>query len=1071
MDYRVLGPIEVHDGERLVDVGPRMPRAVLAVLLLQPGRVVSLDRLIDQLWGDEPPAAATGALQVYVSNLRRALEPDRPKRTPPAVLVTQPPGYALRIDPQAVDAVRFETLLTTGRSQFASGDGAAASQSLRDGLALWRGPAYADLAFEPFVQPEIARLAELRACAAEELMEIRLSLGEHAAAVAELERLAEEDPLRERRWELLALALYRSARQAEALRVLQHARRILADELGIDPGLSLRRLEDDILQQSPALERSVAPAPAPVVAASTASEEPSSESAFVGRDDELALLGACLDAVAAGSGRAVLIAGEPGIGKTSLAEEMTALAAARGMQVAWGRCHEGQAAPAFWPWIQIVRTLADSAPPAAVEQALVTGAEELAQLVPDIKERAGRPLEPLVLLDPEASRTRLYDALVGFVLRLSAVTPTVLVVDDLHWADVPSHQLVQLLASRLSSAPLLLVCTYRDLEADGSDALAGTLGAMARVPALVRIRPSALTTDDVVRLLQRATGGDARPDVVEAIRARTEGNPFFVSELIRLLESRGQLADAGTEAVRDTIPAGVRDVIRLRLGRLPEATVSLLDMAAVAGREFDIDVIAAASGVEEDAAVDLVEPALLVGVVVEDATVLDRYRFSHSLVRETLYDGLSARRRARHHRALAQALQRMGADEGDAVLEVAHHLFAASGGRADDEAYRWALLAADHTLARLAFEQAELELTRAIELARRIHPAPEAARRELTAQARLGALLAMRRGYTAPEVGAAWARASELCEVAEDAPEAFTTRWGVWSYACVRGEFARALTLAADMLARGERTGELRYVVIGHHTLGTTYWHLGRLRESDEHFRRLEDVCRSLTDEFFTGVLADRDPRLGFLMFGGLVRALRGAADAPDQLARGVVTARRLDRPFGIVLVMLVAALSRVLADDRHGAAGFASEGAEVARANGFSQLRAINDVICAWAADNPAAVGDALAVYERTGARIFLHVFHSLLADAEQRAGRPVEALAAVERALAESESTGERFWEAEVRRQHAELLLVVGPGDGAASDAAFERALAVARSQGAERLEVRIAESRRRVGFELNG
>lgn len=254
MEFRVLGPMDVVNGAHPVELGPRMPRAVLALLILNANRAVSLDRIVDQLWGENPPPTAGTAVQGYVSGLRRSLEPGRAPRTQARVIVTQAPGYLLDVPAEAVDAIRFETL--TGRGRAALGDGRpeAAGAALRKGLALWRGAPYGDLAYETFVQREIARLAELRSAASEALVEADLALGDLTSVVGDLEWLLDADPLRERRWELLALAYYRTGRQADALRAVSRARRILAEELGLEPGPSLRKLEHDILVQSPALD-------------------------------------------------------------------------------------------------------------------------------------------------------------------------------------------------------------------------------------------------------------------------------------------------------------------------------------------------------------------------------------------------------------------------------------------------------------------------------------------------------------------------------------------------------------------------------------------------------------------------------------------------------------------------------------------------------------------------------------------------------------------------------------------------------------------------------------------------
>ncbi|MDQ3979219.1 MAG: AfsR/SARP family transcriptional regulator, partial [Actinomycetota bacterium] len=228
-EFRVLGPLEVRRAGQVLDLGRPKQRAVLAVLLIEANRVVALDRLIDLLWGDEPPPRAIGALQVYISGLRRVLEPLRPARSPAQVLITQPPGYVLRLDPAQLDACQFEARAAHGHNLLVEGRPTAAAQALTEALDLWRGPAYADFAFEPFAQTEAARLEELRAVAVEDRIAAELVLGNHLAVTAELESLVAAHPLRERLWAQLMLALYRSERQSEALRAYERARTVLAE--------------------------------------------------------------------------------------------------------------------------------------------------------------------------------------------------------------------------------------------------------------------------------------------------------------------------------------------------------------------------------------------------------------------------------------------------------------------------------------------------------------------------------------------------------------------------------------------------------------------------------------------------------------------------------------------------------------------------------------------------------------------------------------------------------------------------------------------------------------------------
>jgi len=268
LSFRLLGRVEAWRGDTRVELGGPKQRAVLASLALRAGQVVSQDRLIDDLWPDDPPVRAAATVQVFVSNLRRALEPDRPRGAPATVLATAAPGYRLAVDPGSVDAHVFARLAAEGREALAEEDPERAVEALRRGAELWHGPALADLPAAPFATTEAARLEELRLGAAEDRAEAELALGRHTAQVAELERRVRTHPLRERSRAQLMLALYRCGRHAEALAAYREGRRILAEELGLEPGLPLRELERAILRQDPALTWAppapvVLPAPAP----------------------------------------------------------------------------------------------------------------------------------------------------------------------------------------------------------------------------------------------------------------------------------------------------------------------------------------------------------------------------------------------------------------------------------------------------------------------------------------------------------------------------------------------------------------------------------------------------------------------------------------------------------------------------------------------------------------------------------------------------------------------------------------------------------------------------------------
>src|SRR5215831_18250340 len=315
MEFRILGPLEVRDGDRMIPLARGRQRALLALLILSANETVSTERLVEDLWGGHPPVTAAKVVQNHVSQLRRALAD--------GFLVTQSAGYTLRLDPGSIDVDRFEELLEEGRRALAGGNAGEASALLAQALALWRGPPLADFAFESFAQGEIARLEERRLVALEERIEADLALARHADLVGELETLVRGHPLRERLQGQLMLSLYRAGRQAEALEVFQEARKVLVEELGIEPGRPLRELHRAILQQDALLD---------LARPTEAAVEPS-RGAFVGRKAELAELVAGLQDASTGRGSLYLLAGEPGIGKSRLAEELVVEARARGARV------------------------------------------------------------------------------------------------------------------------------------------------------------------------------------------------------------------------------------------------------------------------------------------------------------------------------------------------------------------------------------------------------------------------------------------------------------------------------------------------------------------------------------------------------------------------------------------------------------------------------------------------------------------------------------------------------------------------------------------------------------------
>lgn len=627
--FAVLGPLEVRDAAGTpVPLGGQKPRELLAALLLHRGQIVSVDRLVDLLWGEDATDGAATTLRTYVGQVRKILE----RAGGPGTVEHKGGGYTLQAAASTIDAEVFEELVREGQRRAAGQGPAAADETLGRALDLWRGEVLADLQPCELAAPTATRLDELRLLAWEGWIDAQLALGRHRSVVTRLQALVDEHPFRERFSAQLMLALYRSGRQADALAVSAATRLRLAEELGLDPSAELRDLETSMLQQSPHLDQvdhagaPAHPAPAPSAAA-TGPEAYAARSLAQGhvelleREHERARVVDTIAAAAEGHGAGIAIAGDAGAGKSTLVQ--VACADAPRVRILRSGCDPLSTPRPFGP-------LRDVAAPAGFSA---------------------------VLSDAEVLLTQVCED----VLAALSAEPTVLVVEDLHWVDAGTADVLRFVARRLGSVPVAIVVTYRDHEVGPRHPARQLLGDMANHERLSTLSLSPLSEDGVRQLVR---GSTLDPLQVHAV---TGGNPFFVTEIVKDPDR--------------PLPRTVRDAVLARTADVTPEDLEVLQLVASAPDRLD----------------DRVLPALDLDVSalhrLEDTGLLTHSRgglaYRHELARQAIESTIPAGAGPAFHLRLISAMEQAGVLD-PAVL--AHHAVAA---RDAERARRFAVSAAE----------------------------------------------------------------------------------------------------------------------------------------------------------------------------------------------------------------------------------------------------------------------------------------------------------------------------------------------------------------------------------------
>ncbi|AGB23747.1 putative ATPase [Mycobacterium sp. JS623] len=1046
MELGVLGTLQVRQYGLPVAIPGAKPRAILTMLGLHGGGVVSADTLVELLWGDDPPRTAAKALQTHISSLRRTLGD--------GCVLTEGAGWVLNTT--ETDATRYKLAARLGRDAVAAGDPSQAIARFDEALALWRG--IPELPDGPRGVSEKTRWIEGHAALVEDRADALLATGRAAEIIGELEAAVADAPLRERRWGQLMLALYRAGRQGEALGAYQRARSLLADELGVDPGPELRRLEAAIITQDAALEvpasqqlsavtravtflltdiegstaaweadadamaaalarhdeiveqvvtsrggrliktrgegdatfsvfdrpsaaagaaielqeaifhepwvlaepmrirvalhtgevelrdgdyfgravnraarlRSLAAGGQILCSGATAelvidslrddvvladlgtrqlknlarpehvyelrldasdeSRAPATDTPierpalpavlagpgpFVGRDSELEQLVSIWQATLAAGTRAVMIAGEPGVGKTRLAGEWSRHAYDGGAVVLYGRCDEDLGAP-YQPFAEALRALAPCLGANRIRG--LRGVEALLPLVPALSELLPDLAAP-PHADADTERYALFDAVVALLGVASDIAPVVLVLDDLHWAAKPTLLLLRHLLRFGEHARVQIVGTYRSTDLDRSHPLAAMLADLHRDGSDNRLQLRGLGEDDVSAYVAEAGYDDQ--ELARALATVTGGNPFFLIEALRHVDESGGRWDPST------LPQGVREAISRRLSRLPEETNKALAAAAVVGSRFALDLVERVVGND---LVDAFDGASKAGIVIEESG--GRYRFNHAIVRQSLLAELASVRRMRLHQRIAATLEAESGAEDERLAELAYHYFECAWAGNAPKAVEYCRRAAEQAMARLAYEGAADLYDRALHALEELDDElPDRADQQAELLvARCEALLA------AGDVASAAGAVSQLQEAAGDS--ARLAAWGT----CFDGQLSMlthperldevesALAVAAEELAiLDDAAGEAK----AHTVRAGCLARLGRIGD-----------CEMALDHALTAARRARDHRrVNAVLAGAPLAALWGPNPVPRAGGRCLDVVRLLRITTGSAVV------------------------------------------------------------------------------------------------------------------------------------------------------------------------
>ena len=1030
----LLGKLRFIFGQHpLTSVSTNRLQSLLAFLVLHGDAVQSREHLAFLLWPESSESQARTNLRQLLHHLRRALPVEC------SLLATDNQTVRWRLDSAcSIDVIEFETAAVRAAEAEKKADFTAAREALEEAARLYQDDLLPDL-YDEWLQAKREQLRQQHAEVLSRLAVLLEMTGDYPAAIRHATRLVAVDPLREPSYQLLMRLHARNHDRSSALRVYHQCMRALKRELGISPSEATLDLFTQVLKSEHL-------PPAPVVLPPDAATVPSR---IVGRTTEWEQLLRCWRRVAQGETHFALILGEPGIGKSRLAEELFQYcsrypegAAAR------ARCYFAQGRLAYGPVAEWLR-----AEPMRFARAQLPKPQlaELARVLPEILVESPEIAPPQPLTE-SWQRRHLYEALnAGFG---KGPKPLLLLIDDLQWCDHDSFEWLHSFFRSGAAGSTLVLGTVRPEETGRDHPLAGLVSELRQSGQLSKFPLAPLSVEETAALAVQVAGRECDPQFLSGLYQATKGNPLFVVESVR-----GSLED---QPSKSAVPPRVQAVIASRLAQLSPPAYELAGLAATIARPFSPELLSKANDWDEDSVQRTLEELWQRRII--EGQGAGTYDYTHDLVREVASSELSPIRRRFFHRRVAHALEELHVDDLESVSGrlAAHYEAAGIPDRAIGY-YRTAAVAAKRQFADA--EAVDL-LRRALHLCRDFPETAKRDREELELLVALGPSLVTTHGFSTSVVGRTYERGLQLSRRLGDRKHSFSVLSGVFVFHIVRGQLEESRRLAQECVDEASRDDDaLAVEMAGRFLLGTSLFHLGQLAQS------LEQLELAVPDyggtshpalAFFVG----RDVRIFCHAYlSHLFWHLGHAEEAAARSEEAIALARALSHPFSLAVALDYAAMLDVFRRDGKGALARAAEASVLCRKYRFEYYLAWAQILAGWATaveeDTSAGlmqVREGLDGLKAAGVELRLPFYYGLLAEVCGLAGQVGEAVANIASAFAFQSKNGELWSAPELHRIHGDVLV----HSGATSEAqiSYQRAIDLAKQMGAHMLEQRAAD-----------